>query len=326
VILLWGVSSDGPLAAVQAALSRRGAPTFHLDQRRTAETALDLRYDQAGLSGELTVGDERCALAEVGGVYVRAYDTRALLDADADAALRKHALNLESTVQAFLDVTPARLVNPAAAMASNSSKPYQAALIARHGFLTPSTLVTTDPAAVVAFRDRHDAVIYKSVSGVRSIVSRLSDEHLDRLDDIAWCPTQFQAHVPGRDYRVHVVGERLFTCKIATEADDYRYAHRQDLAVSITEGRLPEDVAERCRRLAADLGLALAGVDLRRTPQGEWCCFEVNPSPAFTYYEDLTGLPIADAVADLLIAGSQEQVAASRAKRPRAVRGQAVGA
>ncbi|PVM82169.1 ATP-grasp domain-containing protein [Caulobacter endophyticus] len=326
MILLWGVSSDGPLAAVQAALARRGAPVFHLDQRRAAETVLDLRYDETGVSGELTIGADRCTLADVTGVYVRAYDTRALLDADADVALHEHAQNLEGAVQAFLDVTPAKLINPAAAMASNSSKPYQAALIARHGFLTPPTLVTTDPAAAVAFQARHEAVIYKSVSGVRSIVSRLTDDHLDRLDDIAWCPTQFQAQVPGRDFRVHVVGERLFTCEIATEADDYRYAHRQDLAVSITEGHLPEEVAERCRRLAADLGLAFAGVDLRRTPQDEWCCFEVNPSPAFTYYEDLTGLPIAEAVADLLIAQAEERAAASRATKPTAARGQAVGA
>jgi len=304
VILLWGVSSDGPLAAAQAALARRGAPVFHVDQRRTAETALDLRLDASGLSGELRVGPDRCALAEIVGVYVRSYGTSTLLDPDADAALVAHATGLEAAIQEFLDVTPAKLVNPAAAMATNGSKPYQAALIARRGFRTPQTLVTTDPAAAAAFRARHGAVIYKSVSGVRSIVSRLTDDDLDRLDDIAWCPTQFQAHVPGRDFRVHVVGERLFTCEIATEADDYRYAHRQDLPVSITEGRLPEAVAERCLRLAADLGLAFAGIDLRRTPDGDWCCFEVNPSPAFTYYESLTGLPIAEAVADLLIAGS----------------------
>jgi len=319
MILLWGVSSDGPLAAAQAALSRRGAPVFHLDQRRTAETALDLRFDESGLSGELRVGLDHCALSEVVGVYVRAYGTPALLDPDADPALIAYATGLEAAIQEFLEVTPAKLVNPAAAMSTNSSKPYQAALIARHGFRTPQTLVTTDPAAAAAFRARHGAVIYKSVSGVRSIVSRLTDDDLDRLDDIAWCPTQFQAHVPGRDFRVHVVGERLFICEIATEADDYRYAHRQDLSVSITEGWLPDDVAERCLRLAADLGLAFAGIDLRRTPDGDWCCFEVNPSPAFTYYEGLTGLPIAEAVADLLIAGSPVQ-APGRNRRKRTVK------
>lgn len=35
-------------------------------------------------------------------------------------------------------------------------------------------------------------LIYKSVSGTRSIVAELSDVHRGRLDDVSTCPTQFQ--------------------------------------------------------------------------------------------------------------------------------------
>jgi hypothetical protein len=64
--------------------------------------------------------------------------------------------------------------------------------------------------------------------------------------------------------------------------------------------RPPAPVADRCCRLTADLGLAVAGLDLRRTPDGTWYCFEVNPSPGFTYYEYMTGAPLTEAVASLL--------------------------
>ena len=60
-------------------------------------------------------------------------------------------------------------------MASNNSKPYQALLIQALGFAVPETLVTTDPDAVLAFWQRHGTVVYKSNSGIRSIVSRLTD-------------------------------------------------------------------------------------------------------------------------------------------------------
>ena len=53
--------------------------------------------------------------------------------------------------------------------------------------------------------------------------------------------------------------------------------------------------------MAAGMGLHLAGIDLRQTPRGEWYCLEVNPSPGFTYYEAVTGQPIAAAVAELLV-------------------------
>jgi hypothetical protein len=37
----------------------------------------------------------------------------------------------------------------------------------------------------------------------------VTDGHLCRLDQITWCPVQFQALVPGTDVRVHVVGEQI---------------------------------------------------------------------------------------------------------------------
>lgn len=300
MILLCGVPADGPLAAVRTALGRRGAPAFLLDQSRADVTEIELSAG-ADLAGEIRLAGERCDLSGVSGAYVRTYSTRAATPgADADEALARHADRLDVILYDFLEVTPARVVNPAQAMATNASKPYQLAIVAAHGFAVPDTLVSTDPEAVLAFRARHEAVVYKSVSSVRSIVRRFSDDDAGRLADIAWCPTQFQQYVPGRDYRVHVVGDEVFACEVVSEADDYRYAKRQGEDVTVQASRVPAAVEGCCRALAASLGLAFAGIDLRLTPEGEWYCFEANPSPAFTYYEAASGQPIADAVAALL--------------------------
>jgi glutathione synthase/RimK-type ligase-like ATP-grasp enzyme len=302
MILLWGVEGDGPLAAVRDALDCIGAPVFLLDQTRSAETAIDLAAG-CRVAGEIRVGAARCDLARVSAVYVRCQNARAVTPgADLEDALARHADRLDAIVSGFLDVTTARIVNPAEAMATNGSKPYQSGIIAAHGFAVPDTLISTDPDEVNAFAARHGAIIYKSISGIRSIVTRLRPEHADRLADITWCPTQFQEYVPGRDYRVHVVGNAVFTAEIVSDADDYRYAARQGEDATVQASRIPLFLEERCRTLAAALGLALAGIDLRLTPQGEWYCFEVNPSPAFTYYALATGQPIAQAIAKLLAA------------------------
>jgi D-alanine-D-alanine ligase-like ATP-grasp enzyme len=87
---------------------------------------------------------------------------------------------------------------------------------------------------------------------------------------------------------------------VVSEADDYRYASRGGKSVAIRTANLPSDVASQCRSLAAGLGLAIAGIDLRRTPSDRWYCFEVNPSPGFSYYENATGQPLALSVARLL--------------------------
>ena len=140
------------------------------------------------------------------------------------------------------------MFNRPSAMASNGSKPYQAAIIQAVGLATPPTLITTDPAAAREFWHRHGTVIYKSVSSVRSIVSRLAPGDTDRLDDVVTCPTQLQKYIAGHDVRVHVVGDDVFPARIESGADDYRYATRQGSNVEMTPCTLPADILARCSR------------------------------------------------------------------------------
>jgi hypothetical protein len=303
--LLWGLVSEGPLAAVLAELDRLGAPTSLIDQREVLETEIDLNVAER-VEGTVRMRDQVVDLAEVSSCYLRPYDWQdlpAVANAGSSSSALQHAYAVHDALSCWLEITPGLVVNRLAAMAGNGSKPYQSAQIRQFGFRVPETIVTTDPCAAQEFWERHSCVIYKSVSAVRSRVSRLEAEHLERLNDVAWCPTQFQRYIAGTDYRVHVVGAEVFACEVRSEADDYRYpgAHR----VEVKACRVPWEVEDRCRRLAAAMQLFFAGIDLRRShPDGEWYCLEVNPSPGFTYYENTTGLPIANAVARLLAAGA----------------------
>ena len=302
MILLWGLETDTPLCATRETLLGRGADVFFLDQSRVHETSLSL--DEA--EGEIRVGRDRLDLSDVTAIYLRCDDSaEAAPGARENAELRRHAGEIDAAMGAFLEATAALVVNPFEAMATNGSKPYQSALIRARGFSVPETLVTTDPAAARAFVARQESAIYKSVSAVRSIVKRVGATQMARLEDVAWCPTQFQAHVPGRDFRVHVIGDHVFASEIVSDADDYRYAGRQGESVDVKASTLDSALAGKCRDLAHGLGLLAAGVDLRLTPDGEWFCFEVNPSPAFTYYESATGQPMAEAMAELLIGGAR---------------------
>jgi glutathione synthase/RimK-type ligase-like ATP-grasp enzyme len=297
VILLWGLPGDDPLDAVARALMARGTDFLLLDQRRALAQRIQLEIG-ATLAGSVWQDGARLELADVTSLYTRVYDARRFAHvaaAGADAWTRIQ--ELETALWAWADETPARVVNRPTAMASNGSKPYQAGLIERAGFLVPETLVTTDPDAAGAFWERHGQVIYKSVSGVRSQVSRLGDGHRERLVDVVHCPTQFQAWVPGRDHRVHVVGDEVFAVEVVCDADDYRYASASGADCELRATTLPDEIAARARATAALLELPVAGIDLRRTPDGRWYCFEVNPSPCFTYYENHTGQPIAAALA-----------------------------
>ncbi|HEV2719054.1 MAG TPA: RimK domain-containing protein ATP-grasp [Thermoanaerobaculia bacterium] len=266
MILVWGIA-DAPLRAVLEALVRIGAPAFFLDQ------------------GD--VHDGRLVdLDAIDAAYIRPVGTR---KEPADEA-----------ILSWSETTTAYVVNRLSAMASNGSKPYQSLLIREQGFAVPETLLTTDIAALEEFWERHGDVIYKSASGVRSIVGRLTPAHRAKLSRLSACPTQFQQWIAGTDVRVHVVGEEVFASEIESRSTDYRYPQGDEEVPRVRAIDIAPELADRCRRLAGALGLPFAGLDLRRTPAGEWYCFEVNPAPAFTFYSEATGQPIADAVASLL--------------------------
>jgi glutathione synthase/RimK-type ligase-like ATP-grasp enzyme len=306
-ILLWGLMRDAPMAAVYSQLSRLGAPARFLDQRQVLRSWLDVRIGDRprALAG---VGDDEIDLDGVGAVYLRPHDSGRLPAVAAHPAgspYRTHAAALDAALLGWANRTPAYVVNRPEPSAGNGSKPYQLRAVAAAGFAVPPTLVTTDPVEAAEFLRGHGTVIAKSVSGIRSRVRRLGPADAARLADVATCPTQFQRYVAGTDVRVHVVGASVFATEVRSDADDYRYARAQGHPeAELVATELPEPVTERCRRLAARLSLPVAGIDLRRGADGDWYCFEVNPSPAFSYYEAGTGQPIAAAVAGLLVSAA----------------------
>ncbi len=307
MILLCGIPSETSLASVVEALEQRDVPHLVVSQRHVRDLALELRVDDVELVGRLTGPGYAVDLEDVTGVYLRFMDDRLLPELDgepSESPARATSRAFHELFGQWAEVAPARVVNRYAAMGSNFSKPYQSQLIRAHGFDVPETLVTNDPELVWAFHAMHGRLIYKSISGERSIVGLFDETDRERLERIRWCPVQFQAFVGGPNVRVHTVGQEVFATIIETDAIDYRYAVRQTSSrASFAPYELGDDLAGRCVGLAAELGLELAGLDLKLPPDGRVVCLEVNPSPVFSYFELNTGQPIADAVARLLAAG-----------------------
>jgi glutathione synthase/RimK-type ligase-like ATP-grasp enzyme len=303
VILLCGIPSQETQQALMHALDERDTPYRFLNQRGALSSVIRLEHDgsRSSPAGVLEHDGWSIALEEVSGLYVRFMDDRLLPELAREppgSPVRAACRAFHDLVHQWAELADARVLNRSSAMASNFSKPYQLQLILEHGFAVPETLVTNDPELVRAFLAEHGRVIYKSISYERSIVRELDAADLERLEAIRWCPVQFQAYVAGTDVRVHTIGKKLFATAITTAATDYRYAHEQTgEEASFVAAELPQELAARCLALARGLGLGLAGIDLRITPDGRAVCFEVNANPGFAYYESYTGQPMTAAVA-----------------------------
>ncbi|MBL8500455.1 MAG: hypothetical protein JNL77_07730 [Nitrosomonas sp.] len=302
MILLCGIPSEGPIAKVNEALLKLGAQTVIFSQRQFADAELEWSFVNRKPSGYLHLFNCSYSLEDFRGIYTRFMSETELPEMkSASEAMRKHGLNLHDSFYQWLEVTDACVVNRHSTMFSNSSKPYQMQIIRRYGLKIPPTLITNDLEKLKEFKQQHKRIIYKSISGVRSIVKEFQAEDEERLSLIHYCPVQFQALLDGFDVRVHVIGQRTIATKILTTGTDYRYAHQDGGDTDLEAYQIPDSVADACIRLSAALGLHFSGIDLRFTPDGQVYCFEVNPMPGYSYYENNTGQPISQTLAEYLM-------------------------
>jgi hypothetical protein len=313
-ILLCGIPSEPPLRLVASAAAASGISYWLFNQREASRVELACWWEGGQAGGRLRQAEVEIELHHLSGVYLRLMDYQDLPEyrqagpGPADrSVVQSHISGLHQTLQDWLEAAELRVMNRSSAMGSNLSKPYQSQIIARVGFAIPATLVTNDPLQARQFIETYERVIYKSISSQRSIVQQISAHRnpagYQILEKIRSLPTQFQAFIPGENVRIHVVGERVFPTRVHSQAIDYRYASREGLDIAMEAVQLDVDISARCLELARLLNLPLCGIDLKLTPQGEWVCFEVNPSPAFSYYQEHSGQEIAQAIVAYLAEG-----------------------
>jgi glutathione synthase/RimK-type ligase-like ATP-grasp enzyme len=289
--------ADPVLANVCARLAARNADLMLVHPESEGDS-WDITWstERGAMADRLRIGNRTILLSDIDSVYLRALGSH--------AASIPRERKIVTALWEFAESLPVLVVNRRQASHTNMSKPYQLRLIAQYGFQVPKTLITMVPEEARRFYDDcQGRVIYKSISAERSIVKPLRPEDFPRLEQIRYCPVQLQEKIPGTDLRIHTVGSRLFATEVLSDGADYRYAERENKQRTMRAVELEPDVQIRCLNLAKGLGLTLSGIDLRRTPDGAYYCFEVNTSPGFTFFENYTGQRIGDALADLLCAG-----------------------
>jgi predicted ATP-grasp superfamily ATP-dependent carboligase len=166
----------------------------------------------------------------------------------------------------------------------------------------PNTFIGNEFEGLERFSRKNDnQIIVKSASGIRSKVIPFAYDSSIEKDFGKQFPHQFQEKLEGYNVRAHVVGDTVLSCIGKTDYLDYRYAREYDHELIFEKYSLPEWLERECVRLTRVLGLEFSGIDLFITTEGEWYCFEVNPSPGYTWFEENSGLPITKTIVDKLL-------------------------
>jgi RimK family alpha-L-glutamate ligase len=176
------------------------------------------------------------------------------------------------------------------------------------GLPTPQTWITADREQALSIV-RHESglgrcLIVKPLFGSQGKgISLVRDTSaLPAADEVSgvWYLQRFigEPSSPASDWRVFVIGGRAVAAmRRSAQGWLANVAQGASCQAAVPEGAL-RDLAERA---VACLGMAYAGVDIMRDPEGHWWLIEVNSIPAWKGLQSVCSIDIAGCLADDLL-------------------------
>lgn len=311
-VLVVGQKPDPHIDAVDDALRKLGANVIYFDRNKDDRYALAL--ERGVQSASLTSLSGTIALGEIHSVWWRVKPS-APVEFGAGTGRVEDAFRWREWKAALLSLaalTPTAVwVNPHPANFEAARKPQQLLLAQDLGFKIPDTVITNSAEKVLELFERHDRVIYKTLSSFLIPPNEIvytnevtRDEVRDSKQQILLAPGIFQEYVPkAYELRVTVVGNRLFPVKIDSQAArqtsvDWR---RDQLREMYETTHVSPSTESRILHFMARSGICFGAFDFVVTPSGEEVFLECNPGGQWLWLEHRTGCAVTAAVAELLI-------------------------
>jgi hypothetical protein len=300
MILVLGGQEDEHTLVVLRLLSQRGQDAELLDSR-WFPSQMQMTFDPAQGDWSLRLPSGRVLPpGMIRSVYWRCYNgvgAPSLPDPEQSYIAQNDARGL---FESWLIHAPLRWINSWTAFQMHQTKPVQLAAVAALGVPIPATVLGNDAEAIRSFASQHSQTIFKPVQG-GAHTRRVTAHHLSdaNLKNLAIAPVTLQQEIPGTNIRVFVAGSRVLACEVQSPSIDFRDTHDP----IIVPHDLPEAIVQQARLIAQTLHLVWTGIDYRLTPQGQYVFLEANPSPMFLGFEARSGLPLSEALLELLTAG-----------------------
>jgi MvdD family ATP-grasp ribosomal peptide maturase len=318
VLIITHSADNESVSLVSKAIEGRGGSAFRFDTDRfPTELQLVAEYGETSERRTLASDGATLDLRDVSAVWHRRVNIAGRLPREMDRQLRSASFGeARATVMGMLASLDAFRMDAEPLIRRAEHKQLQIKIARELGLETPRTLITNDPEAVRAFaRTCERGLVTKMLSSfaihegdAEKVVftNPVTAEDLNDLEGLRLCPMTFQEQVSKRlELRVTIIGERVLTAAIDSQASA-RAAHdwRRDGVQLLNAWQpytLPSEIEAKLLRLMDYFGLNYGAADFIVTPEGRHVFLEVNPSGEFFWLERCPGLPISDAIADVLL-------------------------
>lgn len=327
MILILSNPNDPHAIHVSAKLRTRGASVAWVDHTQyPARARVSFRFENGRAAASWTPIDrgEGIDLGELTAIWHRRPYVPRADDAVEDPRLRQAIVDDADLFLRDLWDAVDCLTVPAPTLVYRRAdfKASQLALALRLGLEIPKTLITNDPSEFLRFHQEHDgAIIGKLASPVLNrdylgadairYTEIVSNRDVGYFKAVRFGPVIFQAYVPKKmEVRITIVGNAIFAAEIHSQASrrtkhDWRkYDH---VNTPLFPHELPSSVENALREMIHRFGLHYGAIDMIVTPDDRYVFLELNPNGQYLWIEELTGMPITDALCDLLESGASRR-------------------
>ena len=197
------------------------------------------------------------------------------------------------------------------------NKLYQLKEASVEGLDVPDTLITNNPDKLLQFCQSHKGTVavkllkggwfVKEGSNVPlSIFTQkiTEDEIKNRFNEIRLAPVLAQEYIEKKlELRITIVGDNIFSCAIhsqdseQTKIDWRQYDFKN---VKHESWQLPAEIEVKLLLLMKKWGLTYGAIDMILTPNGKYTFLEINPNGQWFWIEQITGMQISKAIAEIL--------------------------
>ena len=185
------------------------------------------------------------------------------------------------------------------------------------GLLIPKTSFTNEPSCAIQFskKSKTGAILKMQASfaiyedGIENVVFTNEVDKDESFENIELCPMQLQDKIEKQvELRATVVGNKVFTASIDSQSMKNAELDWRRKGIELGNDwipyELPKDVEKKLIKYMDIMGLNYGAADFIVTPEGDHYFLEVNPVGEFFWLQLNPGLPIAEALAEMLLGNS----------------------
>ncbi|MBL3549497.1 MvdD family ATP-grasp ribosomal peptide maturase [Chryseobacterium sp. KMC2] len=265
----------------------------------------------------LETQDMKYRLDDISAIwYRRAYNIGKGLRDELEAKFYGAAMGeIRNTIFGFIESVDVYSLGKPSVYRRLDSKEEQLKVADKIGLKIPETCLTNNPEEARKFILKHQNVVAKMQTGfaiyedgVENVVftNVVSEDRLEELDSLLYCPMQFQKMIEKKkELRVTIVGRDVYAFEVDSQQfEDSKVDWRKDgvnLIDKWVRTELPGDVEEKLLELLDVYNVDYGAIDIIVSPEDEYFFIEINAAGEFFWLDNLTEENlISKSIADVL--------------------------